>query len=94
MSRAYFHLTPRHEVQHLGGLTTLPSVSSAEDFWLGKPGGLIKVVGSTALRAVLIGVGLAIVGERRNLVKYSAAGALAIEAFVLTAVKLQINRGE
>jgi hypothetical protein len=97
VSKVYFHLTPRHEVQTLSGLeqiheTTLPSVASAEDFWNGNPGGLMGVIVSTALRAGLVGVGLAIAGERKNLVKYSLAGALAIEAFVLTSVKYQLNK--
>ena len=72
--------------------TTLPSVVAAEQFWKGEEGGAFNLVTSTALRALLIGVGLAVAGERKNLVKYSVAGALAIEAFVLTAVKIQLSK--
>lgn len=72
--------------------TTLPSVVAAEQFWRGEEGGAFKLVTSTALRAVLIAAGLYVAGERKRLVRYSVAGALAIEAFVLTAVKVQLSK--
>lgn len=91
LARHRWHSTRRGTVS-FAGATTLPSVTAAEAFWEGEPGGLTAVIGSTALRAALIGIGLALAGERKNLVKYSVAGALAIEAFVLTSVKLQLAK--
>jgi hypothetical protein len=76
----------------LGALTTLPSVDAAERFVQGRPGGAIGLVTSTGLRAILIGVGLAFAGERKHLLKYSVAGALAIEAFVLASVAAQLKK--
>jgi hypothetical protein len=71
-------------------LASLPSLDAAVRFMRGEEGGLGGVITSTALRAVLIGAGLAVVGERKHLVKYSLAGAVAIEAFVLLTVRAQL----
>lgn len=62
---------------------TLPSAQSAAALVRGEPGSFLRVLGHTGGRALLIGVGLAVVGEREHLLKYSIAGALGIEAFVL-----------
>lgn len=62
---------------------TLPSAQSAAALVRGESGSFVRVVGHTLLRAGLIGVGLAIAGEREKLVRYSVAGALGIEAFVI-----------
>jgi hypothetical protein len=75
----------------LGAATTLPSVAAAEDFFNGKPGGLSSVLLSTGLRAGLIGAGLYVAGERQRLLRYSIAGALAIEAFVLLYIRAQMG---
>jgi hypothetical protein len=62
---------------------TLPSAGSAAALVRGEPQALPKVLLHTAGRAVLIGIGLAIVGEREHLMRNALAGALAVEAFVL-----------
>jgi hypothetical protein len=62
---------------------SLPSSDSAARFLRGEPGSLPGVVLSTLGRAALIGGGLFLAGERKNLIKYSLAGALMIEVFVL-----------
>jgi len=49
----------------------------------GDPAGILGVVGHTIGRATLIGTGMAVVGERKHLVRNALGGALAIEAFVL-----------
>ena len=72
--------------------TTLPSVSAAEALWLGHEGAVRDVVLSTLGRAAVISVGLLLAGERRRVVKYSLFSALAIEAMVLTLVRLQLRR--
>ena len=71
--------------------TTLPSVVAAEDFLRGKPGGLVSVVSSTAGRAGIIFAGLYLAGERKRLLRYALAGALAIELFVLWRISNQIE---
>lgn len=71
--------------------TTLPSVVAAEDFLKGKPGGLMSVVSSTAGRAGIIFAGLYLAGERKRLLRYAVAGALAIELFVLWRIKNQLE---
>lgn len=66
------------------GDASLPSSSAALDLVQGKPGAVISVVGSTALRAGLIATGAALAGLRgKPLLRASVGGALAIEAFVL-----------
>ena len=71
-------------LQGLGGCAELPSSTAASDLLDGKPGALMDVTVSVILRGGLIAAGLYLAGERKNLVKYSAAAALAIEAFVLS----------
>lgn len=61
----------------------LPSGTSAYKLASGDPAGIPGVIGHTIGRATLIGTGLAVVGERRHLVRNAVGGALAIEAFVL-----------
>lgn len=61
----------------------LPSGTSAYRLMSGDPKGLLGVVGHTVGRSVLVGVGMAVAGERKHLVRNAVAGALGIEAFVL-----------
>jgi len=61
----------------------LPSGTSAYRLMSGDPSGLVGVVGHTVGRSVLVGVGMAVAGERKHLVRNAVAGALGIEAFVL-----------
>lgn len=61
----------------------LPSGTSAFKLVQGDPAGIPGVIGHTVGRATLIGVGLALAGERKHLVRNAIGGALAIEAFVL-----------
>lgn len=62
----------------------LPSQDAAYRLVRGQPNGLRDSAGSTAARAVLIGVGLAVCGVRgKTLVKQSLVSAAAVEAFVL-----------
>ena len=70
--------------QIVGGVS-LPSSDAAGDLVLGKPGALATVAATTAARAVLIGLGLYLVGEREphRLIRNALGGSLAIEAFVL-----------
>ncbi len=63
---------------------TLPSGESASAFIEGESGSAVKLVAHMLGRSVLVGVGLYLAGARdKDLVKYSLAGAAAIEAFVL-----------
>jgi len=61
----------------------LPSGTSAYRLMSGDPAGLMGVVGHTLGRSVLVGVGMAVAGERQHLIRNATAGALGIEAFVL-----------
>lgn len=61
----------------------LPSGTSAYRLMRGDPKGLAGIVGHTIGRASLIGVGMAVAGERKHLVRNALGGALGIEAFVL-----------
>lgn len=61
----------------------LPSASSALALARGEVGALPLVVCHTALRAGIIGAGLYVSGQRRNLVRTAMVSSLAIEAFVL-----------
>jgi|HubBroStandDraft_2_1064218.scaffolds.fasta_scaffold26404_2 hypothetical protein len=72
----------------------LPSGSSAAALLGGDVSALPAVVGSTIARAVLVGSGLIVAGERMHVVRNAVAGALAIEAFVLgwAAWKLKTSR--
>jgi hypothetical protein len=93
VSKAYFHVTPRHEVQHLGAAPTLPSVTAAEAFWRGEEGALGKVLWSMVERAAIIAPTLYVLGERKRLVRYTVGVTAAIEAVVLWQVKRQIDSG-
>lgn len=61
----------------------LPSQQAAADLLAGKPGAAFQVAGTMLGRALLIGAGLYIAGERKNLERNALAGAVAIEVFVL-----------
>ena len=65
---------------------TLPSASSACDVARGVPGAIPRAALHTAGRAVLIGAGIALAGERdiRRIARYSVGAALTIEAFAIT----------
>lgn len=63
--------------------SALPSGSSAVALLGGDLSALPGVIGYTAVRGALIGAGLFVAGEREHLVRNAAAGALAIEVFVL-----------
>lgn len=62
MSKAYFHITPRHEVQHLGGLGDKSQAVRLADVFLIGP---VMVVGGARLGGVLgtilMGLGVATV---------------------------------
>jgi hypothetical protein len=64
-------------------MPALPSGTSAYRLMTGDPSGLLGVVGHTIGRSALVGVGMAVAGERKHLVRNALAGALGIEAFVL-----------
>jgi hypothetical protein len=62
---------------------SLPSSECAYKLVQGDWSQLPACVLTTAGRAVLIGAGMALLGERQNLVRNAIGGALGIEAFVL-----------
>jgi len=62
---------------------SVPSAESTGALIRGEKNALPRVLIHTAGRAALIGVGLAIAGEREHLVRNSLAGAIALEAFLL-----------
>lgn len=64
-------------------LADLPSASAAKDLVRGVPGALPRVVGWTTLRAGLIGTGLALSGQRSNVVKGAVVAALVVEAWIV-----------
>lgn len=63
----------------------LPSSESAYEVIDRVPGSIPKAIFYTAMRAGLIGAGMALAGERnaKNLAKYALSGAAAIEIFAL-----------
>ena len=63
-------------------LGELPSASTVREFIRGEAG-FMPVLGTTVLRAMLIGAGMYAVGERKNIVRNAMAGATAIEVFVM-----------
>lgn len=79
-----------------GTLEGLPSGDSAEALVRGEAGALPYVVGHTLLRAGLIGSALSVAGMtwKTGLFKYSIAGALGIETFVLVWAYLKNNTGK
>lgn len=93
VSKSYFHVTPRHEVQRLGAAPTLPSVTAAEAFWRGDEGAWGRVLWSMLERAAIIAPTLYVLGERKKLAKYTVGVTVAIEAVVLWQVKRQIDSG-
>lgn len=62
---------------------TLPSAGSAAALVRGDVAAVPLVLWHTLVRATLIGIGLAVVGQREHLVRNAIAGAAAIEVFVL-----------
>ncbi len=62
---------------------TLPSSESAYNFIQGRPGSTIRLVRDLFARAALVGVGMAVAGEREHLFRNAFAGAVGIEVFVL-----------
>jgi hypothetical protein len=70
----------------------LPSATSACELAHGVPGALPRVVLHTLGRALLIGTGLFLAGERKRVVRYSFAVALAIEAFAISWAMYQKNK--
>ena len=77
----------------MSGSSALPSGRAAVDLVTGKPGGLVRTVGCTLGRAVLIGTGMWLGGKRDNLGRDAVAGALTIEAFVLGWALYRTNEG-
>ena len=61
----------------------LPSGQAAYDLVSGDWSAIVPVIGTYAARAALVGVGMAVAGERKHLVRNALAGAAAIEGFVL-----------
>jgi hypothetical protein len=67
----------------VGDSAPLPSAESAAALVRGEDGSITHVLRDVALRGVLVGVGMAIFGERKHLIRNALAGSLAIEGFVL-----------
>lgn len=61
----------------------LPSAQTALDLQNRRPGSWMLVLRDTAIRAIPIGVGLYVAGERESVVKKALAGSAAIETAVL-----------
>lgn len=61
----------------------LPSGQAAYNLVSGDWGAFLPVVGTTVMRSSLIGIGMALAGERKHLVRNAVAGGLAVEVFVL-----------
>ena len=61
----------------------MPSYEAACDAYRGDPAAVWKVGLGFGSRAAVIGLGLFVAGERRNLVRNALAGSAAVEAFVL-----------
>lgn len=72
---------------------SLPSSECAYALVQGDWSQLPTVVLTTLGRAALIGVGMALLGERRSLVRNSLGGALGIEAFVLGWAYMKTRKG-
>jgi len=70
-------------VNDIAQCAALPSGQAAADLWAGDRTAIARIAWYTGVRALLIGAGLWVVGSRRNLVRSSVAGALAVEAYVL-----------
>lgn len=76
-------LDPRATMANAKICASLPSSECAFELVQGNWGALPQCVLTTLGRAVLIGAGMAVLGERQNLVRNSLGGALGIECFVL-----------
>ena len=61
----------------------LPSGQAAYGLVSGDWSCLVPVIGTMVARGALIGVGMAVSGERKHLLRNAAAGAVAVEGFVL-----------
>ena len=61
----------------------LPSASAAASFVRGEPGAGWAITKTWLERAVLLGAGMYVLGDRRSLVRNALAGSAAIEAWVL-----------
>lgn len=70
----------------------LPSANSALAFVRGEPGSTASVIKHTLGRSVLIGVGLAVAGEREHLIQKSLAAGMTIESFVLLWTYYTVNK--
>jgi hypothetical protein len=70
----------------------LPSANSALAFVRGEPGSTASIIGHTLGRSVLIGVGLAVAGEREQLALKSLTASMAIESFVLLWTHYAVNK--
>lgn len=70
----------------------LPSAQAAANFIEGRPGAAVEVVATVAARALIIAGGLFVAGERKRLLPYSLAGAVAIEIFVLASVRNALEK--
>ncbi len=64
-----------------GGL--MPSYEAACDAYRGDPAAVWKVGLGFVSRALVIGLGMYAIGERKNLTRNALAGSAAVEAFVL-----------
>lgn len=65
-------------------LADLPSADAAKRLIDGEPDALLAVVGTTLLRSMLIGAGMAAAGADKNqVVKQAVAASVAVEIFVL-----------
>jgi hypothetical protein len=73
-------------------LGQLPSEHAAQQLVAGEPGALANVVGTVALRAGLIWVGLALAGVQERRVVGALAASAAIESFVLGWVLFERRR--
>lgn len=62
---------------------SLPSADSAASLVRGERNALPRVIVHTLGRSAVIGIGLAIAGQRENLIRNAQAGGIAIEVFVL-----------
>lgn len=71
----------------------LPSGRYAVALVGGDLGAIVPILGYTALRAGLIAAGIWLLGARKHLVRNSVAGALGVEAYVLTWAAIQ-KRGQ
>jgi hypothetical protein len=96
LARHRWHATRRGTVSFagLGAIEpTLPSVTAAEKFWKNEPGAIPAILWSLTERSAIIGAALFLLGERKNLLKYTLGSAAAIEIAVLVVVKSQIDSG-